>query len=159
MAQFLRLPLLVLGALGLMLSACDETSEKIVGTASGIEISDAHVRPPLGEGNTGAAYLTITNKSESNRQLIGVASPLAGRAEIHGMQEENGIVRMRQVPAIDILAGKTVEFTGHFHIMLFEINEAGKTAEKFPLTLIFDKSEEISFEAALAPVSANSPDH
>src|SRR6218665_249384 len=39
----------------------------------------------------------------------GVESPAAGSAEVHAMKLEDGIMKMRALPALDLPAGQTVE--------------------------------------------------
>ena len=43
------------------------------------------------------AYLTITNEGSTADLLVSVSSPLAGKAEIHEMKIDGGVMSMRPV--------------------------------------------------------------
>lgn len=76
--------------------------------------------------------------AKSSTQLVGVASPVAGVAEVHEMKMDGDIMRMRAVPVLDLPAGKTVEFKpGGYHVMLMDLKEPLVTGASVPLTLLF----------------------
>ena len=53
--------------------------------------------------------MTITNTGSEPDRLIGGATPVAGRFEIHEMKMDNGVMKMRPVEGgIEIKPGQTV---------------------------------------------------
>lgn len=103
--------------------------------ASMPKVEGAWVRTAVpGQQGTGA-FMRLTARQPL--QLIGVATPVAGTAEVHEMKQEGEIMRMRQVAAVDLPAGKTVEFKpGGYHLMLMDLKQALKPGTQVPLTLV-----------------------
>lgn len=98
-------------------------------------------------GKTGAAYLTIENRGREADRLTGVASPAAASAELHEMKMDGTIMRMRQLPGIDLPAGGKVALqSGGYHIMLIGLKAPLKEGDKFPLTLTFAKAGTVEVE-------------
>ncbi len=95
--------------------------------------------PSLGASPTAAVYVTIENGPEPNR-LIAAATPVAARAELHTHRQENGVMMMQKLDAIDIPADGVVTLApGGLHIMLFDLKKPLAQGETFPLTLTFEK--------------------
>jgi copper(I)-binding protein len=51
----------------------------------------------------------MTLTSVQPAKLVGVSSPAAGVVEVHEMKMENDMMRMRQMPALDLPAGQLVK--------------------------------------------------
>lgn len=119
------------------------------GEAIDIAVSDAFVRlPPPGQ-TVSAAFMTLSNGGEA-RKLIKAESPVAGSVELHNHIHDKGIMRMRQVTAIDLPAkGKASLQPGGYHIMLIGLKAPLQDGQKVPLTLTFDDG---SSKAVSAPV-------
>jgi len=109
-------------------------------TVGDITVAKAWSRASAGPAKTGAAFMAITSKGGADR-LIGVATAAAGRAELHTHLMEAGIMKMRQVPAIDIPAGGMVMLQpGGLHVMLFNLAQPFKEGDHYMLTLTFEKA-------------------
>jgi copper(I)-binding protein len=108
-----------------------------------IDIGHPYARPTREGQMVGAGYLKLANKGPVDR-LISATSPAAGSVEIHSMSMEGDVMKMRQVDAIEIATGQTVELKpGGYHLMLMGLKAPLKVGEKFPLTLKFEKSGEV----------------
>jgi hypothetical protein len=82
----------------------------------------------------GGVYMTIV--ARENLRLTGVKSAVAEMAEVHQMKMENGMMRMRAVPFLELPAGKTVKLEpGGYHIMLFDIKQSLVAGQKLKLEL------------------------
>jgi copper(I)-binding protein len=94
-----------------------------------VQVKDAWARPALqGQGATGA-FMTLT--SPEGARLVGAASPVAGIVELHEMAMENNVMKMRQVPALELPAGRSVELKpGGYHVMLMDLKRPLKAGEK-----------------------------
>ncbi|MEE4235256.1 MAG: copper chaperone PCu(A)C [Anderseniella sp.] len=111
-----------------------------------ITVSGAMARFVLA-GRPGAVFLTIDNAGEADR-LIAASSPLTGRVELHTHLIEDGVMKMRQIEAIDIAAnGKTELKSGGLHIMLFGVDPLPEKGSKVPLTLTFEKAGTVDIKA------------
>lgn len=108
-------------------------------TTSGITVTDPYIRAiPPGQTNS-AMFLGLENNTDKNRSLVKVHSDIAKNIELHEHVHEEGMMKMRQVPKIDIAAnGKTILKPGGYHIMLINLNQAIEPGDKFNLTLEFD---------------------
>ena len=107
----------------------------------GPKIDHAWARATPGAARTGAVYFRI--ESPIDDRLIGLASPVAGKAELHTHLEENGVMQMREVEGgLAVPAGQEVELKpgGLLHVMLIELNQKLKAGDSFPLTLTFEKA-------------------
>ncbi|RXJ87836.1 copper chaperone PCu(A)C [Arcobacter sp. CECT 8985] len=115
--------------------------------ASDLKIEDAYVRAtPPGLQNS-AAFMTIKNSSDENIALLKAKSNVSKVVELHTHQMKNGIMKMYQVPKIDIAAkGETTLKPGGFHIMLIGLKHPLKVGENVDLTLEFSngKSQKVS---------------
>jgi copper(I)-binding protein len=109
--------------------------------AGDLVLSAAWGRVSTGMKRPGAAFLSITNTGSTNDRLIASHTPAAKRAELHQHIMDNGVMRMRQVKAIDVPTGAMILLKpGSFHIMLFELKSMLNDGDMFPLTLTFEKA-------------------
>ncbi len=106
-------------------------------------ISGAFSRASPKMAGAGAGFMTITSKGTADR-LIGFKSPNCERPELHTHIHDNGMMRMRQVDAIDVPAGGMVELKpGSFHLMFIKLSEQLIEGETVEATLIFEKAGEV----------------
>ncbi|HEX7127312.1 MAG TPA: copper chaperone PCu(A)C [Thermodesulfobacteriota bacterium] len=95
-----------------------------------------------------AAYLTLENRGDRADRLVSVASPVAGRAELHESRVENGIMRMRPVEGIAVPAGGSVRLEpGGLHVMLMGLHEPIAEGRRVPLTLTFESGATLAVDA------------
>jgi copper(I)-binding protein len=105
-----------------------------------IEVSDAWARATAGS-SPGGAFMTIVNAGTSDDRLVAASTTVARTAELHETKDENGVMKMTPVPALEIKAGTRVTLApGGLHIMLTGLKAPLKQGESFPLVLRFDKA-------------------
>ena len=131
------------------------------GSADGIQVADAHVRlmPPGAKAT--AAFMTLKNTGDKDAKLVKAESAAAKTLELHTHLNEGGVMKMRQVQAIEIKAkGETALKPGGYHVMMIE-PAAAKEGDKVTLTLGFDDGSSKQVEAEVKkPVAAPAPmDH
>jgi copper(I)-binding protein len=108
--------------------------------------------------NTGAAYLTIRNGGRAPDRLIGVRTPVAGRAGLHTTRMDKGVMRMRPLKAIEIAPGGSAALRpGGDHIMLMGLTRRLKRGAHFPLTLRFAGAGEITVMVTVLGPGARGP--
>lgn len=106
-----------------------------------IEIVHPFARATAATAKTGAVYLTIVNRGARDDRLIAASSPVAERSGAHVTTDDNGVMRMRPVPSVEIKAGGRVEFQpGGMHVMLIGLKAPLRVGQAFPLTLTFEKA-------------------
>lgn len=128
-------------------------SKVVVPTAAYMRIEAAVVKMPAGP-NT-AAYMKVTNTGREDDKLLSVACTFAGRVELHDHFNENGIMKMRPVQAIEISAGQSIELVpGGKHIMFFNVRkDALQEGQTVVLTLEFAKAGMIEVECLVKSVA------
>lgn len=131
----------------------------IVNAADGsITLEGLWARATAGGATVGAAYGVIRNAGSEADRLTAVATPLAGRAEIHTHSEVDGVMQMRRLETLDIAAGgSAVLAPGGHHLMLFDLKQPLKAGERVPLTLTFEKAGVVSADAEIKPIGAAGP--
>jgi copper(I)-binding protein len=131
-----------------MLAACAPT-------ASGPKISAEGLwgRTSPKVADAGAFYVIIKNTGTVADKLIGVKSDACGMAELHETVDKGGgMMEMQPIAgqAIEIPAGGTVELKpGGMHIMCMMKKADFKMGDKYPVTLVFEKSGEMKLEAEI----------
>ncbi len=94
---------------------------------------------------TGAAYLMIKNSGAADDTLIDVKSDKAKKTQTHLSSMTNGMMKMKHVDRIKIPAGGKVELKpGGHHIMFMGLKAPFEENTSFPLTLVFEKSGEVT---------------
>jgi len=83
--------------------------------------------------------MIITNNSANDVALVAAESSVSKVTELHTHTMEGGMMKMRQVPKIDLPAGKTVMLKpGGFHVMLIGLKQDLMPGQTVELTLKFD---------------------
>jgi copper(I)-binding protein len=122
----------------------------------GVEIKDAWARATPGGADIAGVYLTIVSPIAD--RLVGVSSPASQKAELHQMTMDGGVMKMRQVDAIDLPAGQTVTMKpGGYHIMLTGLTQPLKEGQTFAMTLSFDKAGSREVTVTVRKVGAMGP--
>jgi copper(I)-binding protein len=101
---------------------------------------------------TVAAYFVIHNNGKTADRLLGVASPIAGLAQLHEHVMQGDLMKMQQVPSVEIPAGGDITFAPMaYHVMLLELKDRSLLSDgkRFPLTLHFEKSGDVTVEVAV----------
>lgn len=105
------------------------------------KIDRAWARATPGSARTSAAYLRI--ESPVDDRLIGLATPVARKAELHTHVEEDGVMQMHEVEGgVALPANQVLQLQpgGLLHVMLIDLNKPLKAGDSFPLTLTFEKA-------------------
>jgi len=113
-----------------------------VAQTGSIQIDNPWARASVGK--TGAIYLTIKNTGGTDDRLMSATTPAADQAQLHIEINDNGIMKMRPLSAIDVKGNSTVTLApGGMHVMLVGLKQPLKEGQSFPLTLSFAKAGKI----------------
>ena len=127
--------------------------------AGDLVISQAWSRAAA-QGGQGAGYLRIANRGSAPDRLVAASSPAAGRMELHSMVRDGDVMRMREVPAVEIPPGQTVEFRpGGLHLMFIRLGQPLRQGETVPVTLRFERAGEVQVDFAIQAAGARGPAH
>lgn len=115
-----------------------------------LHIHHPWARATVASAQAGAAFMEITNRGTAADRLLAARSPVASTVELHNHIMDGNVMRMREVAAIDLPAGASVDLKpGGLHVMLFGLQRQLKEGESFPLTLRFEKAGEIVVEVTV----------
>ena len=105
-----------------------------------VKVDNAWVRGAVpGQLATGA-FLDITSARDAT--LVKAESAIAGSTEVHSMEMKNNLMTMREVPKVDLPAGKQVRFApGGFHIMLMDLKQPVKNGDTVALKLTIEYAD------------------
>ena len=127
--------------------------------AGDLAITEAWSRA-AGQGRTGAGYLTIGNRGAAADRLLSASSPAARSVELHNHIREGDVMRMREVPAIEIPAGGSVTLRpGGLHLMLIGLTGPLRQGETVPVTLTFERAGAAQVNLAIQAAGARGPGH
>lgn len=109
-----------------------------------------------GQRGTGG-FMRLTSREPL--QLVGVATPVAGVAEIHEMKMEGDVMRMRAVDKVDLVPGVPFDLKpGGYHLMLMDLKQPLQKDVLIPLTLVFRNAAGAPLRMELqVPVSMQPP--
>ena len=130
----------------------------------GVHIENPYARTSGGIGGTGGIFLEIMNHADTDDRLIGVASDVAERVEMHtSTASEGGVMSMSAVPEgfpVAALQSHALKRGGD-HIMLMGLHQKLKNGDVIHLTLTFEKAGEVKVDVpvdnARKPDAATAP--
>lgn len=103
-------------------------------TFSQVAVKDPWVRTTVAQQKATGAFMQLT--ATQDVKLIAATSPAAKMVEIHTMEMDKDVMKMRQIMSLDLPAGKAVELKpGSYHVMLMGLNAQVKEGDIVPLTL------------------------
>lgn len=128
--------------------------------ASSIEIKDSYVRAtPPGLPNS-AAFMSVLNNTNEDIAIVKASAKVSKVVELHTHDMKNGVMKMYQVPKIDIKANSsTVLKPGGFHIMLIGLYKPLKVDENIELTLEFSNGLTKTITAPVKTVMSGMKHH
>ncbi|MDR9393343.1 copper chaperone PCu(A)C [Roseovarius sp. SYSU LYC5161] len=125
------------------------TAFALPAVAQDIVITDSYARSASPAAKSGAAFLVIENRSDTDERLTGAASQAAKRVELHTHEKgSQGIMKMRHVPeGFPLPAGGTLKMRrGGDHVMFMGLTAPFEQGDMIPLTLTFENAGEIETE-------------
>ena len=110
-----------------------------------VTIKDAWVRPTNPGQEVGAAYMTFLSAQDAT--LIRLESDVTKSVEIHNMSMENGVMKMRMMETLPLVAGKPYKLApGGFHLMLFDLKKPLNIGDKVNFSLTFKSKNKHEFK-------------
>jgi copper(I)-binding protein len=108
-------------------------------------IDHPYATPSMAGTRNGSVYFKgLRNRGGQADRLIAAKSAVAERVELHQMQMDGQVMRMREVPAIELPARTEVNLrhggAGTHHLMLQGLKQPLKDGDRFDLELVFEKA-------------------
>lgn len=124
-----------------------------------LSLTDLWTRATPPGAPTAGGYLTIANSGSEADRLIAVASPIAGRGELHIMETKDGVMTMHPVDGIEIPAGGSVTIApGGYHLMFITLSAPLSEGGEMPVTLTFEKAGSIDTFLHVLAIGSDGPD-
>ncbi|WP_063585308.1 copper chaperone PCu(A)C [Achromobacter ruhlandii] len=122
-----------------------------------LKVEDAWVRATVPSQHATGVFMRLTSPTAA--RLVGVESDAARHVEVHEMAMQDNVMKMRQVSAIDLPAGKPVELKpGGYHVMLIDLARQISAGDPVALTLLVQdadgKQRRVPVTAEARPLSA-----
>lgn len=102
-----------------------------------VSVKDAWVRATVPQQKATGAFMELNAAKET--RLVSASSPVTPVVEVHEMAVQDNVMKMRQVPGVDLPAGKPVALKpGGYHVMLMDLKQQLKAGDTVSLTLVFE---------------------
>ncbi len=116
-----------------------------------IAIVQPYTRATAPGQRVGGGFAKLDNRGSDDR-LVSATSDVAGSVEMHSMSMDGDVMRMRQLEAIELPAGQTVELKpGGLHFMFMGLKAPLKAGDSFALRLKFEKAGEVTVQVRVDP--------
>jgi copper(I)-binding protein len=103
-----------------------------------VTVAEPWVRATVPQQSSSGAFMQL--RSAADAKLVAASSPAAVSVQMHQMEMQGPMMRMREVDHIDLPAGKTVNLaSGGYHIMLVGLKSQLKEGQSVPLTLVLER--------------------
>ena len=141
----------------LRMSAASLVVASVAAAAQPVQVSNAWMRPTVPGQQATGAYMSLT--APKALTLVGISTPAAGIAEVHEMKMDGDVMKMREIPALALPAGKTVNLKpGGLHVMLMDLKQPVAKDTRVPMTLRFKDAAGVeSMLNLVLPVAMSAP--
>ncbi|WP_430418189.1 copper chaperone PCu(A)C [Phenylobacterium sp.] len=117
-----------------------------------VQAADPWCRATPAGAPSAACYVTLT--ASADERLTGAASPVAANLDVHSMSMDGGVMRMRQLEALDLPGDRPVALApGGLHLMLIAPTKALTAGDTVTLTLRFGKAAPLTLQAPVRDAS------
>lgn len=130
-------PLILAGALALIPALA----------AAQMQVEDPYARAASAAAISGAAFMAVTNPTDTDDRILGARSDVAERVELHThIQTDEGVMRMVEVEeGIPLPAGETVMLQrGGLHVMFLGLTRPLNHGDEIEITLEFETAEPLT---------------
>ena len=122
-----------------------------------VVVTGAWVRATVPNQQATGAFMQLLSKKDTT--LVSARSDIAGIVEVHEMQMENDVMRMRAVDGLKLPANHPVELkSGGYHLMMMDLKKQLKVGTEAQITLVFKNAKGDSETTYVhAPVALTKP--
>jgi copper(I)-binding protein len=131
----------------------------LAASADMVTVQEPYVRLAPPNAPATAAFMVLKNGGDKDVKVMKADNPASKLTELHTHINDNGVMKMRPVPAIEIKAkGETKLQPGGLHVMLINLKAPMKEGDVVPITLTFDDGSSKNVDAkVMKPVAAGMP--
>jgi periplasmic copper chaperone A len=111
----------------------------LAAAADDVSVQDPYVRLAPPNAPATGAFMVIKNNGDKDVKVTKADNPASRVTELHTHLNDNGVMKMRPVPAIEIKSkGEAVLKPGGLHVMMIDLKAPMKEGDVVPITLSFD---------------------
>ena len=127
-------------------------------TVGSIHVAHPWSRATPKGASLAAGYLVIENRGTAPDRLVGGASEIADRLEIHEMKMRGGVMTMRPLEGgLEIAPGQSVTFEpSGYHLMFLDLKAPPVEGKTFKGTLVFEKAGKVDVEFTVKGIGEKS---
>jgi copper(I)-binding protein len=124
--------------------------------AGPIEVVNPWSRATPKGATIAAGYATLRNNGATSDRLIGGSIEAGRRLEIHTLEMDQGVMRMRELKGgLEIKPGQTVELKpGSFHLMFVDLTRPLRKGDRIKGTLVFEQAGKVDLDYAVEAIGA-----
>lgn len=125
--------------LSVLFAALSLSTAAFAGAADDVVVHEPYVRLAPPNAQATGAFMVLRNTGSKDAKLVKADNPASRLTELHTHINDKGVMRMRQVQAIDVPAkGEAVLQPGGLHVMLIDMKAPLSEGQMVPITLTFD---------------------
>lgn len=125
-----------------------------------VEVNDAYVRATPPNLPNSAAFMKLKNTSDKDIALVSASSNVSKVVELHTHDMKDGVMKMYQVPQIDVKANsETTLKPGGFHVMFIGLHQPLKVGKDVTFTLEFSDGSTQTITAPIKTVMGGMKHH
>ena len=149
-----------LAAVGIALLGLTSQAAAQPSQVGSIEIVNPWSRATPKGATVAAGYATLRNNGATPDRLIGGSTEAGRRVEIHAMEMDQGVMRMRELKnGLEIKPGGTVELKpGSFHLMFVGLTRPLQKGDRLKGTLVFERAGKVDLDYVVEAIGAQ-PGH
>lgn len=122
---------------------------------NGLHYNDPYARATPPNAANSAIFMTIENHMDSERTLVAAQTDVASKTELHTVETDGDIMKMRQIEQLTLPAhGEVVLKPGSYHIMLLNLKQPLAEGDNVTLTLEYANGETETLNVPVKKVMA-----
>ena len=123
-----------------------------------LQIEKPWARATAPGASVAGGYMLIRNQGAAGDRLVSASSPASAKIELHVHVNDNGVMKMREVPGYDVPGKGSFELKpGGAHLMFMNIKRPFKEGEKLPVKLKFEKAGEVIADFQVGGMGGGAP--
>jgi len=121
--------------------------------AADVTVTEPYARAvPPGQPNS-AVFMHLNNQGSDALKLVAASSPAAKVVELHTHTNDQGVMKMRRIDAIDLPTTTDVELRpGGLHVMLIGLTQDLNIGDEIELTLTYSDGDHASIKVPVKEV-------
>ncbi|MEN9478771.1 MAG: hypothetical protein RLZZ298_166 [Pseudomonadota bacterium] len=141
--------------LSLLLASLLVSAGALAAAADMVTVDEPYVRLAPPNAPATGAFMVIKNAGDKDVKVVKADNPASKATELHTHLNENGVMKMRPVAAIEVKSkGETALKPGGLHVMLINLNAPMKEGDVVPITLTFDDGSSKKVDAKVVKTMA-----